>query len=290
MSKVSVLIPSRNERFLSQTVDDIFAKATGEVEVVVHLDGYWPDPPLADRPGLHIVHRSVPFGMRPGINAAANVATGDYLMKCDAHCLFAEGFDETLKADCADNWVVVPRRYSLDGETWTRKQKSPIDYHYLSYPYDDKGNNTGLHGRAWGQRRKDRVDVPLDDEMTSQGSCWFMTRKHWEWMGGLRVYGYGDFIQEFQEVGGKTWLGGGAVKVNKRTWYAHLHKGRTYGRGYFVRRGSWQSGALYSADLWINNRWEDRIHDFEWLIEKFSPVPTWPGDWKERLGRFSMDS
>ena len=283
MAKTSVLIPSRNERFLSQTVDDVFAKATGDVEVVVHLDGYWPDPPLTDRPNLHIIHRSKPVGMRPGINACAAVATGEYLMKCDAHCMFAEGFDEVLQADCDDDWVVVPRRYSLDAENWCRKPKGPIDYHYLAYVEKEDGS-VSLHGRAWRQRRKDRAEFLVDDEMSSQGSCWWMSRKHWDRLGGLQVEGYGDFIQEFQEIGMKTWLGGGAVKVVKKTWYSHLHKGRKYGRGYFVGKGSWDRGLRYSSDLWLNNRWEGRVHDMEWLIDKFAPVPTWPDDWRERLG------
>jgi hypothetical protein len=227
--------------------------------------------------------------MRPGLNACAAVATGDYLMKLDAHCMLAEGFDEVLKADCADDWVVVPRRYSLDPERWARKDKGPIDYHYLSFPYDEQGEHIGLHGRAWGQRRKEQAEVEIDDEMTSQGSCWFMSRKHWDRLGGLCVQGYGDFIQEFQEIGGKTWLGGGAVKVNKRTWYAHLHKGKTYGRGYYVSRGSWRRGLLYSSDLWVNNKWEGRVRDFSWLIEKFYPVPTWPEDWRERMQKWSTD-
>lgn len=282
MAKLSVLIPSRNERFLYQTVESLFERAAGEIEVIVHLDGGWPTPPLKDHSNLHIIHRSKSVGMRPGLNACAAIATGKYLMKADAHCLFAEGFDEVLQAECEDNWVVVPRRYSLDGETWGRKKKGPIDYHYLSCPLTDSTDGA-MHGRMWRQRRKKRADILIDDEMTSQGSSWFMSRKHWEWMGGLQTFGYGFFIQEFQEIGCKTWLGGGEVKVNKKTWYAHLHKGKTYGRGYFVGRNSWHAGLRYSTDLWLNNRWKDRIHDFEWLIDKFSPVPTWPEDWRKQM-------
>jgi len=283
MAKVSVVIPARNEQFLPQTVADLFAKATGDVEVIVVLDGYWPDPPLKDHPNLILIHRSCAQGMRPAINAAASIAKGDYLMKCDAHCMFAEGFDEILQADCDDDWIVVPRRYSLDPENWIRKKKSPIDYHYLSYPFLE-GNDGALHGRWWRERGKERADISIDDEMTSQGSCWFMSRQHWDRLGVLQVEGYGDFIQEFQEIGCKTWLGGGAVKVNKNTWYAHLHKGKTYGRGYFISKRSWHEGLAYSTDLWLNNRWEGRIHDFEWLIDKFWPVPTWPDDWRQQLG------
>ena len=282
MASVSVIIPARNEQFLSPTVDDVVAKAAGDVEVIVHLDGYWPDPPLKEYPNVHIIHRSKSVGMRPGINAAAAVATGDYLMKLDAHCMLDEGFDEVLQAECDGDWIVVPRRYSLDPENWERRPKTPIDYHYLSYPLNDKEDGA-LHGRVWRERARERIDIPIDDEMTSQGSCWFMSREHWERLGGLEIYGYGDFIQEFQELGMKTWLGGGQVKVNKRTWYAHLHKGKKYGRGYFVRRGSWHAGSIYSTDIWLNNRWEGRVHDFNWLIRKFYPVPTWPENWEEEL-------
>ena len=285
MAKLSVLIPSRNERFLAPTVDDIFAKATGEIEVIVNLDEQQPDPPLQERPGLHLIHSPKPIGMRMGINACAAVATGDYLMKCDAHCMFSEGFDEILTAECDQDWVVVPRRHSLDPIKWERiRNRAPKDYHFLSYPLLE-GNKGGLHGRVWDGRRRERAGILLDDEMTSQGSCYLMSARHFrDFLGGLQTEGYGDFIQEMQEVGMKTWLGGGQVKVNKKAWYAHLHKGQTYGRGYHIGRNSWDKGKFYSADLWINNRWEDRIRDFEWLIDKFWPIPTWEDDWREQLG------
>lgn len=280
MAKVSVLIPSRNEKFLPNTVDDLFAKATGDIEVIVVLDGYWPDPILEDRPNLTLIHRSRAQGMRPAINSAARVAKGRYLMKSDAHCMFCEGFDETLQETMEDNWVVVPRRYSLDAENWTTKNKGPIDYHYLNCPLNS--NDGALHGKPWQKRRDQRRHILIDDEMSSQGSCWFMTRDYfWNFLGGLRLEGYGDFIQEFQEIGMKTWLGGGEVKINKRTWYAHLHKGRKYGRGYKVSSSSWHKGCHYSADMWLNNRWEKRIHDFKWFLEKFWPVPTWPADYEK---------
>ena len=283
MVVVSVIIPARNEQFLSPTIEDLVRNSRANTEIIAVLEGYWPDK-VINNPAVHYIHFSTPRGMRNAINAGVEIARGKYIMKCDAHCAFGEGYDEILKSACDDNWVVVPRRYSLDPINWERKKKSPIDYHYLSYPLLE-GNDGALHGRWWRQRGKDRADIPIDLELTSQGSCWFMSRKHWDWLGGLQIEGYGDFIQEFQEVGCKTWLGGGEVKVNKKTWYAHLHKGRTYGRGYFLSKRSWHNGLKYSTDLWLNNRWEDRIHDFEWLIEKFWPVPTWPDDWREQLGQ-----
>jgi len=280
-NKVSVVIPARNEPFLQKTIDDVLAKSKGNIEVITILDGFWPSPPLRDDSRVTIIHRGSAQGMRPAINSGVMVSHGEFLLKCDAHCSFGEGFDVALKEECDEHWVVVPRRYSLDPENWViKKDKPPIDYHYLSYPLADK-EDYGLHGRYWRQRCEERKDILLDSEMTSQGSAWCMSRKHWDWLGGLSVEGYGDFIQEFQEIGMKTWLGGGEVRVNKKTWYSHLHKGSKYGRGYFISRDSWHRGLRYSTDFWINNRWDRRVRDFEWLIEKFSPVPSWPENWRE---------
>jgi glycosyltransferase involved in cell wall biosynthesis len=281
--RVSVIVPSRNERFLPQTVADLLAKARGDVELIVVLDGYWPDPPLPDDPRLKLLHRGAPLGMRPAINAAARVATGEYLLKCDAHTMWAEGYDLQLKADYQDaGWILVPRRYALDPEAWafdTSNAKYPIDYHYLSNPQSMPSNSTpGLHGTAWTARREARQAIELDEEMTSQGSGWFMSRRHWDWLGDLDVASYGNFVHEFQELGLKTWLGGGAVMVTKRTWYAHLYKGSRYGRGYALGPTGHREGTQFCTDFWMADLWTRRAHDLRWLIEKFAPVPTWPAD------------
>ncbi|NOT28823.1 MAG: glycosyltransferase family 2 protein [Planctomycetes bacterium] len=287
--KVSILIPSRNERFLPQTVADVLSKARGEVEVIVILDGYWPEPPLLQDSRLNVIHRGAARGMRPAINAAASIAKGDYLMKLDGHCMVAEGFDEALKAECADNWVVVPRRHRLDAENWSRTDygKPPIDYHYLSYPLEHPDDiSCGLHGAVWPERTKSRTAILMDDEMSSQGSCWFTSRAWWQRMlGPMEVQNYGTFVQEFQEIGLKTWLGGGEVKVNKRTWYAHLHKGKKYGRGYTINQSDHLTGARFCNRHWMLDQWHDRKHDLRWLIEKFAPVPTWPTDLDEAFAR-----
>jgi glycosyltransferase involved in cell wall biosynthesis len=285
--RVSIIIPSRNERFLDPTVRDLLAKSRGDIELVVVLDGYWAAPPLPNDKRIKIIHFGDSQGMRPGINAATKVATGQYFLKCDGHTMWDEGYDEKLKACYAeDNWVVVPRRYALDAEKWcwnTDNPKYPIDYHYLSYPFEKPDDpDCGMHGTEWRKRRDERKDILFDDEMSSQGSGWFMSRQHWEKrIGPLDIANYGNFIQEFQEVGLKTWLGGGAVKVNKATWYSHLFKGRRYGRGYTMGGTNHVKGAAYCVDYWMNDRWDKRVHDLRWLIEKFSPVPTWPADLDE---------
>lgn len=298
-SRLSIVIPSRNERFLAPTVKDILAKARGDVEVIVVLEGYWPmdkgwDMPVDD-PRVVIIHNSVPSGMRNAINAGMSIASGEYLMKLDAHCMLGEGFDEILKADCPDNWLVVPRRYSLEPETWTilENGKPPVDYHFLSWPFQPDKPGRGLHGQVWNERARARKDILIDEEMSSQGSSWFTTRAHWDRiLKPMSCEGYGRFAQEMQELGLKTWLSGGQLMVNKKTWYAHLHKGSKYGRGYAMSSREMETGIKYAVDYWLYNQWKDRIYDIEWLIDRFSPVPTWPENWRELLppqGTFSYN-
>lgn len=282
MSKVSIIIPSRNERFLPETVQDIYANARGDIEVIAVLDGYWPDPILPDYPTLKIIHHSQPLGMRACINHGAQIATGEWLMKCDAHCMFAEGFDLTLLADAQDYQVIIPRRKRLDAENWAIQDvgKPDIDAHYLSNPLTNP-DGFSMHGAIWPERDRQRLEILIDETPSFQGSFWMMHRTWFhDFLGGMSEAGYGGFTQEPQEIGMKTWLGGGQVVVNKKTWYAHLHKGKKYGRGYHQNKAEILAGHEYSARYWMNNRWEKRQHDFDWLIERFAPMPTWPADWR----------
>jgi len=187
-----------------------------------------------------------------------------------------------------DNWVQIPRRYALDAENWKieerKDNKYPIDYMYIDFPRKGKAHDDGMHGVPWRQKREERKNVEVDDVPTFQGSCYFMAKDFFNnFLHGLHEEGYGQFSQEAQEIGFKTWLGGGAVKVNKKTWYAHLHKGNRYGRMYKMPSGTAEA-SNWSADYWLNNKWEGRVHDFEWFIDtKFPNMPTWPKDWKEQI-------
>lgn len=291
MIMLSILIPARQEIYLQETVTELLSKASGEIEVIVVLDGYWPPIPLKDNRRLTVVHRRK-MGMRDSINNAAAIARGKYIMKIDAHCLVSEGYDVTLQADCDDNWVVIPRRYSLDDETWSVRTFRPIvDYEYLGNPFNRKlmaDGREGLHAWVWDERVLKRCNILLDENMTFQGSCWFTTRKYFtDVIGGFDSRGYGTFIGEAQELGLKCWLGGGKVMTNKKAWYAHLWKGvpyrtkykQLYGVGYTrMSNTDYKNGNAFTIDYWMNNRWEGRKHDLSWLIERFWPVPSWPED------------
>lgn len=282
--RVSVVIPSRTERFLVPTVQDVLRNANGDCEIVVTLDGYW-EPNLPTDSRVRVLHRGTALGMRPGINDAIAVSTGEYILKLDAHCSVAPGFDEQLKKDYVeDNWIMVPRRYALDPEAWCfdeSNKKYPIDYHFLSVPINTPGDSIdGYHGSAWTARRDARKAFQIDDELSSQGSCYFLSRRYWDrQIGPLDTAHYGSFTNEMQSVGLRCWLSGGAIKINKNTWYAHTRKGKKFGRGYSMTGCNHERGAEYCSWFWSNDiPFNGRVHGIKWLIEKFWPVPSWPDD------------
>jgi glycosyltransferase involved in cell wall biosynthesis len=281
MSDVTVVIPARNEIYLQKTIDDIFNKARADTEVVAVLDGYWPNPPLKDNPKVRLIHRGVSQGLRDGINSAVAISDSKYVLKCDAHCMFDEGFDTKLVSDCDRNWIVVPRRKRLDAERWCIQDvgKPDVDYMYLSYPHtlDRNGKQIGLHGVNWDElnKREDLKNKAVDDLMSAQGSCWFMHKDYYNELELLDEEHYGAFWSEFQEIGLKCWLSGGRVVVNKNTWYAHLHKRN---RGYTLIDTSEDTQQYVMKWMNMGEAWSKQTLPLDYLIHKFSPVPGWPNE------------
>ena len=291
MIDLSVIIPNRNNGkgadFCNKTINDILVKAETNIEVIVHVDEAWPMP-LSTDPRVHYIHPPVTGGLRNAVNRGVAMAVGKYIMKIDDHCLVGQGFDKILIDNHEqDNWVQIPRRYALDAENWKigneGDSKYPVDYMYVDFPRKGKDHDDGMHGVPY--KRPDRDEILIDDTPTMQGSCYFMTKNHFDnTLHGLDATNYGQFAQESQEIGFKTFLSGGAMKVNKKTFYAHLHKGRTYGRMYNLDDADHKRGANWSAEHWLNDKETNMIHKFEWLIdEKFPNMPSWPSDWKQQI-------
>jgi len=118
---LSILIPSRNEMFLSQTIKNILENIEADTEIVVTLDGNWSDPPILQHERLNVIYVPEAIGQRAGTNLAAKLAKGKYLMKVDAHCAFDKGFDRKMieafkKVD--DNVTMVPVMKNLWAFDW----------------------------------------------------------------------------------------------------------------------------------------------------------------------------
>lgn len=298
---VNIIIPSRSAQFLAKTVDDLFAKAEGEVEVVVVYDGRWPEPSEmpTDNPNLIQIHHGElhdNLGMRASINAGVAVAKGEYLMVLDEQCMMSQGYDVRLSSICEDDWVIIPRRERLEPESWTLTRDSegdkrpPIDYMAVEYPYNRPLDKTqGLHGAEW--KRPERADIIIDDVPTGQGSCYFLSRKWWDKViGELDSTYYGNFTMEAQEITLKTWLSGGRVVTDKESYYAHWHKGKK-GKGYAFTTEQYrkhqegmEKGRLYAIEYWLNTK--DFKHDWDWFVtEKFPDMPGWKSTWKQDILR-----
>lgn len=287
---ISIIIPSRKEKFLNKTILDVLAKARGEIEVLPVLDGY--DTERIDDPRVRyiLLPEAKHTQKRHGINQAVQEARGEYVMSLDAHCMMAEGFDVEMVKVHQPNWVQIPRRHRLDAENWSLQKQSdnrpPIDYEYIMYPL--KYKPPALHGFKWDARTLARAEIAVDETMMFQGSCWLMTKAWFNEMELMQVEGFTGWGQEAEEITFKTWMSGGKVMTNKNTWYAHLHKGPRYGRGYFMTKQSMRDSNKYSFDFFINNRWHKAIYDFNWVIEKFMPLPDWSPNWKEELSTWSQ--
>lgn len=270
---VTVIIPSRMERFLNQTIRDVLANATGEIEIICILDGYdlGIEQLVNDSRVKYLwLPHSDQMNKRIGINNAVKIARGEFVMALDAHCMVGRGFDEILARDCVDNMVMIPRRYKLDPESWcvVKDGSLPVDYEYWMKSEFDMGK---LKPYRWDGRTIERKDIMIDDTLTFQGSCWFMRKDYFQEMGFMKTEGYTGWGQEDVEIAMETWTNGGRVVVNKNTWYAHLYKGTKFGRMYRANQEQHARSRAFAFNYWC----VDRKEKFMFVLRRFSPIPNW---------------
>lgn len=261
MPTTSIIIPSRNEPYLGRTVNDLLEKAKGEIEIIAILDGWWPSPEdISVDKRVNYVHFQEPRGMRNAINTGAMIARGEYLMKCDAHCMFGEGYDVKLAENCSEKRVVIPRRYALDVEKWKIEERSDD-----KYPIDHMILDENLQGVPTKRRISD--DNNYEETMTSQGSCWFMRKSYFNELELMDEENYGTFWMEMQEVGFKCWLSGGQMVSTKDTWYAHWHKQKS--RGYSLPDGEKERTKEFVHKWKTGKMWHKQTKNLEYLFDKF---------------------
>jgi glycosyltransferase involved in cell wall biosynthesis len=289
MSKVSILMPARNESYLSnngqtvlqRTVDEILNKSHGDIELLIMFDGSNIQT-LPDDRRIKVFFNQEAIGSKNCLNLLAKLySTGDYLFKLDAHCMLSDGYDEELKK-CEDNWVVIPRFYVLNAEDWKWQDDRFYDYFYLPCPFTDPKQFRFQAGGHWKQRTNERLDILVDENMKLHGSSFFMSKKFFNNHIIELDSSYDNSSGEDIEISLKTWLSGqGKLMVNKNCWYAHMHKGGQRPRGYYMGWSQIKNTYDHIARYWMGNKWENRKHDLEWLIDKFYPVPTWPENFKD---------
>ena len=306
---LSILIPSRNEIFLKNTVEDILKNIEDDTEIIAVLDGQWSDPPIDQHERLTVVYVAKAIGQRAATNLACRLAKGKYVMKVDAHCSFDKGFDRKMleafeKVD--DNVTMVPIMRNLWAFDWKcyhcgwKKYQGPTPTkceqcgktdkirrkmiwkgkerpQSASYCFDNSPHFQYFNEYTKrDEYKKDLEETGMTETMSLQGSCFMMTKeKYFE----LNICDeeFGSWGNQGIEVATKTWLTGGRVLVNHNTWYAHMF--RTQGGDFsfpYEQKGNEVSKckAKVRKVLW-KNQLPNQKHPLSWLIKRFMPIKNW---------------
>ena len=298
LTDLSVIIPSRNEEFTQKTIESIFENTEADTEIIVILDGWWPEPPVIDHPKVTVVHHTKSIGQRAATNEGARISQAKYVMKLDAHCTVGKGFDRILIEDCRRrNWTLVPMMYNLHAFDWQCKICNKR-YYQADRPETCCGKEDFEKVMVWKPRRKRktiawRFDKDLNfgywhnyskreeakgkviETMSFIGACWFMHRSQYWNLDGLDE-GHGSWGNVGTEVSCKTWLSGGRLLTDKNTWFAHMFRtNKCFGFPYKLSYKAQQHAKEYSRDIWLNNKWPKQKYKLDWLVDKFKPVPGW---------------
>ena len=304
MTDLSILIPSRNEQFLRNTIDDILKNSQETTEIIAILDGQWAEPPIPDHPRVTLIYHSESIGQRAAINEAAKLSSAKYVMKIDAHCALDKGFDAKLITSAEElgkDVTQVPRQYNLHVFNWRCNKCSNETYQGPTPTKCKKCDNTNDFERVmvwqprwnrvadfmrfdtnlkfayWGAyKTRPEAQGDIADLMSCIGACWFMHRdRYWE-LGGLDEE-FGSWGQVGTELACKSVLSGGRMVVNKKTFFGHMFRtqGAGFGFPYPLSGNQVERARQRSKDLFLNNKWEKQIYPLSWLIEKFAPIIDW---------------
>lgn len=298
MKELSILIPARNEEFLKKTVEDILENIEADTEIIVVLDGWQTD--LPENPRLRVIYNPESIGQRAATNQACRLSKAKYIMKVDAHCAFDKGFDRKMTEafkEVGDNVTMIPVMRNLHVFNWVcldghSRYQSPsgpcrqcgkptvkdivwipkTNPQSTSYCFDSEPHFQYFN--AFKKRPEAKSDIT--ETMSIQGSCFMLTRlKYWE----LDVCDetFGSWGSQGIEVACKTWLSGGRVVCNHKTWYAHMFRtqGGDFGFPYPLSGEQTNKAKQLSKKIWFDNLWPKQTKPLSWLLEKFWPVPGW---------------
>lgn len=309
MKELSIIIPSRCEMFLARTVEDLLANIEADTEIIITLDGAPADPPVVDNERVNIIYIKNAVGQREATNLAARLAQGKYLMKVDAHCSFDKGFDRKmldLYKETGDNVTMVPVMRNLWAYDWKcyhcgwktyqgptpekcgscgktdkiRKKMMWVGKNNpcsVSYSFDSEPHFQ--YFEAYKHREPfitDKKEKGYTETMSLQGSCFMATRdKYFELK--LSDSDLGNWGNQGIEVALKTWLSGGRVLVNHKTWYAHMFRtqGGDFSFPWPARGRETRKTKENVKNLFWNNKYDKAIHPVSWVVEKFMPVNGW---------------
>ncbi len=305
---LSIILPARNEMFLSKTIESILENIEANTEIIAVLDGHWAEPEIPQHPKVNVIYIPESIGQRAATNIGVRLAKGKYVMKVDAHCSFDKGFDrKMLEAfkEVGDNVTMVPIMRNLWAFDWKcfhcgwKKYQGPTPLkcdgcgktdkirrkmlwigkerpQSTSYCFDSEPHFQYFTDYTRRPEYKNTLDhTKLTESMSIQGSCFMCTKDKYLEL-NLCDESFGSWGNQGIEVACKSWLSGGRVIINHRTWYAHMFRtqGGDFGFPYSQSENHVSKAKKKVWDFFFNG-WDKQIKPMSWLIEKFSPVPGW---------------
>jgi hypothetical protein len=309
---LSVIVPGRNEEFMSRTVQDVLEHSGSDTEVIAVCDGWWPDPFIADHPRLQVIHFTEAVGQRAATNAGAALSRAKYIMKMDAHCGTDDKFDVKMMADMQPDWTMIPSMHRFHVFDWCCSDCGERSYQgsepdkceecgheefYKHFVWEPRTKfaatvawrfDSSMQFQYWRkynrqEKVKEEAKSGFIETMSCIGCCFMMDRERFWELGGMDE-GHGSWGQYGTELACKAWLSGGKMVTTMSTWVGHMFRTGNFSKNgrstwpYPISQRQIDEARKYSRDMWLNNKWEKQTRPLSWLLEKFWPVPDWSDD------------
>lgn len=218
--KLTIIIPSRNETDLPNTLESLYAHSKGRFEVIVVNDwtdtDKWTEP--KKRRNMKVI-RPAPFsGFGGSIQAGVDIARSENIYICGARTRFSEGWientirhinEEPETLFCVTNQVLEEK----DGELVNEKGMAYgaiIKYfdqeHWFKYL---------INLRCAEEPGGEEVDC-------AYGGSYAMKKAWWEKIRGLDMIRTRGGCNQFLSL--KTWMAGGKVKVMKDVIVGNIYR------------------------------------------------------------------
>ena len=263
MKDLSLLIPSRNEMFLKNTIEDILKNIEADTEIIAVLDGQWAEPQIEQNERVNLIYVNKSIGQRAGQNLACKLSRAKYVMKVDAHCSFDKGFDrkmiegfEKIKEEvtmvpimrnlwafdwkcmkCGKKWYQGPTPTKCKEENFKGTGKPCESKEFkrkvvwigknnpqsVSYCFDKEPHFQYFNDYKKRPEYKKDLETGFTETMSLQGSCFMLKRENY-WDWEVCDEKAGSWGNQGIEAALATWLTGHRVLCNHNTWYAHMFR------------------------------------------------------------------
>jgi len=166
----TVIITATEEKQLNNTIENLLSTASGEIEIIVVLDGY--NYGVVENPKVKVLQNEEPIGRRACLNKAAVVAEGKFLFFCPAHCRMSSAWD--LKLKTIANPVNI-------GAAVLRSQKESDEAKEIVFYVLDNKLNACKRRAALPKKHRPLIAQSL---CFADGDAWMISKKRWDALGG----------------------------------------------------------------------------------------------------------